>query len=894
VSREQDLQRALAEEKAGTISPKKKAALDKLRSLGKVPGPDAPKQDRAFGQRPVDQYLWDQAKIGFTGISGAAGDAVDAVHSLVGPSEQVRKAIGAPEPISVGKIIRQGWGGLLGVENIKAPSKHAELGGKVAQVVGTSPLALYTAATATRPLLGAYTEGSSLLGQAVGKVSGAAVGQELGELGEKYGFDGAKLANTTEDVGEVAGAFGPIGLHYAGQRAFSAGKSWWSGRQAAGQSAAARALKESLDYPDAMANLSRAKEVQDNLGLKFDLAQATGAPGVRLLAGQVAGESPGLLNRETARYNDNVALLQAEQQARFGDSPELGLQPAKQFGQDVDTAIKRGESVVEREYQNLTNTIQPSVPSQEVGSKLRASRDAAYETLVKRFDDEYGALSKDADAAGVKVDMTDIVDYVKRTFGTDAATYQRPDMPPVFRQIYQRHIKPDAEESAKGLVEVDSLAMNPQAIEQFITQENARKEGSLKRKYVSFNEFHSLMKEATKDARQARNRTDFSPGYLSDLNDVIRRELGELESAAPEGVATKLKDINSRYRTGLVDVYRKGVGGKLGETTRLGERVADEDITREFFKPNTQRGSADAMDDFNNLYKGDARARDMLEQGVLNVLVGPQGVLKDGVVDAAKLGAFRTRYSNALSKNPALDKRLKTVASVADMVAERNRIVTAQKKEFEESAFAQIIGKQTPEEAIDLAMKNPKEMGKLVNLAAQNPNASKGMASALGQYVFKQSDPAQFLKDHEFELKAFFNRLGPGHWKNAVDIADAYTILNRSKPPGKANVGQEWDWLKDKVNVSSASVFARARAVRQGRSSAVQEAVSTAAEAMGGKRKQAYIKALEEAIYNPDLALAMVNVSRSKNPSPVQMNSVKRHLLSAGFRVVATEEEIPN
>jgi hypothetical protein len=893
VSREQDLQRAIEEEKAGTISPKKKAALDKLRSLGRLPV-EQPKQDRPFGQRPVDQYLWDQAKIGFTGISGAAGDAVDAVHSLVGPSEQVRKAIGAPEPISVGKIIRQGWGGLLGVENIKAPSKHAELGGKVAQVLGTAPLSLYTAATATRPLLGAYTEGSSLLGQAVGKVGGAAVGQELGELGDKYGFDGAKLANTTEDVGEVAGAFSPIGLHYAGQRAFSAGKNWWSGRQAAGQSAASRALKESLDYPDAMANLTRAKEVQDNLGLKFDLAQATGAPGVRLLAGQVAGESPGLLNRETARYNDNVALLQAEQQARFGDSPELGLQPAKQFGQDVDAAIKRGESVVEREYQNLTNTIQPSVPSQEVGSKLRASRDAAYETLVKRFDDEYGALSKDADAAGVKVDMTDIVDYVKRTFGTDAATYQRPDMPPVFRQIYQRHIKPDAEESVKGMAEVDSLAMNPQVIEQFIAKENARKEGSLQRKYVSFNEFHSLMKEATKDARQARNRTDFSPGYLSDLNDVIRRELGELESAAPEGVATKLKDINSRYRTGLVDVYRKGVGGKLGETTRLGERVADEDITREFFKPNTQRGSADAMDDFNNLYKGDARARDMLEQGVLNVLVGPQGVLKDGVVDAAKLGAFRTRYSNALSKNPSLDRRLRTVASVADMVAERNRIVTAQKKEFEESAFAQIIGKQTPEEAIDLAMKNPKEMGKLVNLAAQNPNASKGMASALGQYVFKQSDPAQFLKDHEFELKAFFNRLGPGHWKNAVDIADAYAILNRSKPPGKANVGQEWDWLKDKVNVSSASVFARARAVRQGRSSAVQEAVSTAAEAMGGKRKQAYIKALEEAIYNPDLALAMVNVSRSKNPSPVQMNSVKRHLLSAGFRVVATEEEIPN
>jgi hypothetical protein len=443
------------------------------------------------------------------------------------------------------------------------------------------------------------------------------------------------------------------------------------------------------------------------------------------------------------------------------------------------------------------------------------------------------------------------------------------------------------------MAEVDSLAMNPQVIEQFIAKENARKEGSLQRKYVSFNEFHSLMKEATKDARQARNRTDFSPGYLSDLNDVIRRELGELESAAPEGVATKLKDINSRYRTGLVDVYRKGVGGKLGETTRLGERVADEDITREFFKPNTQRGSADAMDDFNNLYKGDARASDMLNQGVLNILVGPQGVLKDGVVDAAKLGAFRTRYSNALSKNPSLDRRLRTVASVADMVAERNRIVATQKKEFAESTFAQILGK-APEEAIDLAMKNPKEMGKLVNLAAQNPAAAKGMASALGQYVFKQSDPAAFLKEHEFELKGFFNKLGPGHWKNVLDIADAHTILNRSKPPGKANVGQEWDWLKDKVNVSSASVFARTRAVRQGRSSAAQEVVATAAEAMGGKRKQAYIQALEEAIYNPDLALAMVNVSRSKNPSPVMMNSVKRHLLSAGFRVLATEEEIPN
>jgi hypothetical protein len=889
VSREQDLQRALEEEKAGTISPKKKEALDKLRSLGRLPATE--QQQPKLGQGEDAKYIWDRFKTGIAGPTGLAGDLVDFAHWAVKPP---RPPGIEHKDFSFGDTIRKGWGGLLGIENLQPPNEEAKLYGKVAEVGGsavtTAPAAILSQA---RPGLALYTEGSSLLGQAAGKVGGYLLGKPIGEVAGKYGYDPETVQNAVEGAGETVGALSPIGLHYAGQRALGAGQDWWNTRKSAGQDAAGKSLREAMDYPDAMPNLLRAKEVQDNLGLKFDLAQASGAPGVRLLASQVAGESPGLLNRETARYTDNLAKLEAEQQSRFGGSSEQGLQPSKEFGRDVDLAIKQGESVVERELQKLTDDIQPGVSSQEAGSKLRAARDAAYDNLVTKFDQEYASLSEAADKAKVRVDMTDIVDYVKRTFGTDAATYQRPDMPKVFRDIYSRHIKQDAEDVTKGMVEVDSLSMNPQSIEQFIKQESARKEGQLQRKYVSFNEFHSLMKEASKDARLAKNRQDFSPGYLNELNDVIRRELDELETSAPSGIADRLKDIKTRYRTELVDVYKKGVGGKIGETARLGEKVADEDITREFFKPNTQRGSADAMDDFNALYKGDSRATQMLNDGVLNLMVGPSGVLKDGVVDPAKLKAFTTKYSNALAKNPALRKKLEKVSSVADMIAERNRIVLTQKKEFETSAFSQIIGKE-PDEAIELAIKNPKELGKLVNLAAQTPLASKGMASALAQYAFKQSDPAAFLKAHEFELKAFFNKLGPGHWKNAVDIADAYTILNRSKPPGKANLPQEWDWLKDKVNISTASAYARMRAIRQGRSSAAQEAVSAAAEAVSGKKREAYIQALEEAIYNPDLALAMLNVSRTKNPSPTQLNSVKKHLLSAGFRVLSTEEEIPN
>lgn len=849
------LERALEDEQKGTLSEDKRAALDTLRRLGKLPriqqtqpAPDA--------LATTGQYVWDKAKGGLAQSLGfIGGGPVDIAHSFLGgPSVP-----GAPHPVSVEDIVRGGYKGLLGVQDIAAPSKNAEIAGKGAEVIGGSlPFSLWAAGGQARPLLGLFAEAGSVAGQAGGKMLGALAAEPTTELGIKYGLDPRKVGGLVERTAETVGAFSPLIGSYAVAKGVKKGEDLIGGWRSAGKRQASKELSEALTFPGVEQNLARAAELQSNLGMNFDLAQATGSPALRVIARNVAEHSPQSLQASTYRELENQRALEAAKARQIEVPVEEGLAPAQQYGLQLEKKFKTDEDIIREQYSTLTRSTVPSREPSEVGAELRGIIDTKYDQVDQKFSKAYDELATDAARAGLKIDMSEVVNYVKQRFGTDAATYQRPDMPSVFRQIYEKHI---AQES-------DGV--------------------------TSFNEFRSLMKEAAKDQRLSKGRADFAPGYLKELNDQLRTQLDTFANSGdvPAEFSGRLKAINSSYRQEVVDIYKKGVVGRLRQEGRFGEAVKDEDIvSKQFFKPNSAAGSATAMQDYMRMFGNDPNAAKLLEEGVLNVLTGPTGVLKDGLVDAAKVKAFRDKYKNAISQNPLLAKRLDTVGSISELIAEKNARMQASLKQFNESAFATIIGKN-PDEAIAAAIKNPDEMTRIVSLA-KTERSKLGLVSGLAKHIYKQKDPYAFLKENEKTLQPLFNALGPGHWKNVVDIAEANDLLARN-PAAQRVVGhREWDWLQRISGISTSAAGQRVRAVRHGRSSLPTEATSVAVELLSKRAQRQYRDAMESAIFNPDLANTIASITRMPSISSTQMNDIKRHLLSAGLRSYATEDYIP-
>jgi hypothetical protein len=462
--------------------------------------------------------------------------------------------------------------------------------------------------------------------------------------------------------------------------------------------------------------------------------------------------------------------------------------------------------------------------------------------------------------------MDDVGQWHKMRFGDDAYKFQ--DKPAIFGDAYRLY---------KGK-EVPKMPPAKNARD-FDAQKSMAQQAASEKPVVSFQEFHSLWKQVNRDIGRYKNDPQ-TLGQLNELKAILQNKVGALEGSGEIG--QQFRSANKNYQEKVVDVYRKGAGGKMEATGRYGDVVADENIVRNLlFKP----GGAQGMDDFMRIYGKDPEAKTLLRNGVLDVFA--KEVVKDGKISPTAAEGFFRKYDQALNRVPDVKAELLKADTINDVLLARRQDVLAKQSEFGKAKIAKVLQVEDTGEALNRAMNSKKLMFTLSAKAAKDPEAAKSWGRAVADKVMAQKDPYAFLMENEGLLKPAMSKLGKDHYDNLKLIARAQTIAQRNTPSNIVHMPMGNDLLKEKTGISASEASAVWRNVQRGRTSFQQEGIGILGKLAGKVSKDKLMELERAAIYDPDIAETLAKISTTKTITPALDNKLRNHAFSAGIRLTA-------
>jgi hypothetical protein len=297
----------------------------------------------------------------------------------------------------------------------------------------------------------------------------------------------------------------------------------------------------------------------------------------------------------------------------------------------------------------------------------------------------------------------------------------------------------------------------------------------------------------------------------------------------------------------------------------------------------------------------------------------------DGVLDPAKVAAWRHNYADALRAFPEIDRLLKGPVEAAETIG---RVAAARKQElndYQRGMVGRLLGLQDPSDVsrvVGGAFSSQSPATAFKRLAAEmqgNPEAMTGLRKAVADHILLRlksnteaatsgtnllkSDQFQtFMRQNEPALREIFS---PGEIAAMKAIAEDLHQANRSntavKLPGRSNspqdlvaqlqqANQPQSWLS-RLITSGASIGAGTFA--GGPWGGAAALLGT--EALGALRRAGVQKIddiITEAMLNPDLARTLL--AKAPAPAPVAPAAVPRAVLpAAAMSVSAFKPEPP-
>lgn len=793
-------------------------------------------------------FIEDKLKKGESSMVGSTfGLPVDAIAGLL-------RTAGVPvnKPYGGSQRITEALQNLIGYQNLRPPSENAQAAGTIAENIGLSvPYAGY-AARAGR-ILPVATE--------LAAGAGMGVGSTLAQ--QAYpGNTGAEIA------GQVAGSLLPYRALGAVSEATKYGTNAKEAvnqllvdqakRGVAGDVAKSLAPEDQASIEKAIADYQRLRGIFP--GLNSGAGEITGSGALLSMEREAAAKDlpalaeSGARSRQNQQVLENAKSLMVPGNGRVGPTIAAQKQLLGQRSQSVQQAIGSIDAELERRNAAIQNAGKEPVQVGETLADVRSSEFAKSKAMAAaKYDTFRSSLGADSDRA---VDASPVNTTISDLRREDPAAARMPNLFNTVDSLTQTEKSP--------------LLLGPSG-----APLPGRTEHTL-----SINDLLSIQKAAGQDIRvaKARNPPDREAARrLSMLGDQVSEAIGN--SGIGQNKIDLFNEAQRYYREEHVPRFLEGVNYKQAIPDVYADlKIRPENLFDNYFKP----GDITNARHFKTLYGDSPTANAAIYSGAMNAY--DRQVIQGNMSH----DAFMRKYASPMSQYPQIDNAFKTHSDALASLIEQKNILADQAKAIANSRIAKIVGMDTPDQAISLAMKSPQNMGALI---MRMPKADRQtVVTAIMENGWdilrgKGTDSfKQWLSDNQNTLRtALVGTYGKNeaerHLANINDVTDLARIVERD-PTEKLSVqavrGAE-DVMQEKFGTSWKTIWAQSRAILARRASPEWTAGVAAGQFASNEYRKAYLEAVRQALYDPETLDAFVRM---------QMTGDKRHMDKWATRAV--------
>lgn len=851
---------------------------------------------------------------------GLQGVLSTAAHLTQSGVNKVREAFGL-HPLDFGShendshlasTAKSGWDQMLGVEHTPQPlnstggkSKANEYLGEFARFMGGA------AVPDAKLALGAEHKLATFLVSTAGTGLASTSAVELKEIGGNIAHKFGLSKETGEKVGEFLGGLAGPGMVGLGAQAAMKGKALAkAGMEKAGvpglskeaQQAAANAhvsgqITDSINsYPLGQANMERTAELAKEVpGFKPTVAQASDSPSLIAMHKQRASSSNESLNKATAVDEANAKAIQDFKESKFPSEKKSVVEPGQQPEGDpglnrpyvkdpvldparAQLSATKSINSLEQEktaadLKRLSDQHARTVDNQAVGEKLRQKYWEAREAEKMKQDINLSSLYADARKQGIKADVSDIRDHVKKVTEADKNTFQ--DMPPLFSKILQEYPEGKA-------AQITREAVTPNGAKKPIYKTSTTPATPAKNE-ASFEELHSMYKQANKDQADAVAAGNSTKAFhMGQIKNRLKSKIDEFEGPAHGEFAQKFKDYNASYAQ-YARTFKNGAGAEIAKRGKYGEVRDAEDIVSKTILKSADKKKG--VQDFLAIHGNDAEAHQLLRDGIMDNF--SKATMSTGEFNPKAARNWLARHKSAMDELPELRTHLENQKEIGQALVDRRAVLQKQARKIDQTYLAKVAGSQDADALITKALGNSTDGPKLMKallVGAKSPESRQAVARAIVDNVSGRGWGLEEIMQHESTLKPVMDTLGPEHWKNLKTIAEAEAIASRVKAPTGVEMKKLEDVGTKYTGTSVKSLFASAKATAAGRMSKGYAIVEGAGRYVYKIKSEEADRLLDEALFNPDIAGTLAGMARATSkPSKQQLLDLKRLSFNAGI-----------
>lgn len=692
----------------------------------------------AVGRGNFGDYLANQLKLGFSDLADLFLIS-KAEKEMVYGGQPVFGYEPAQQPTSL--IQRTAGGAVRALPSVAAPlpirGASVFAPGRVGAVFGAA------GAGAGAELVGSTTEAYGI-GRLPGEITGALT------------FGG--ISQTVGDI--FSGKLTSIGLNaysrLLGELKDNLGEKGYADLlNAANSQQMERILKEN---PDLLEKLSRSEELQRLIpGFSPNLFQATGAQTVRLRGLAALERQPEQIPQLAAQQAQNVKALQTKVSELFPATESSYVFAGRQLDK-TQSAIASLINDNDQKIQGLSKRF-VKTGAQDLGAQIRDLYNSRRQATYNIFQKQYEALDADAATKGVALSP----DSTQGIYNFATANREVFEDSPQLLNIIETAFRPRT--TPAGAIVSETGQPMVEAGQQF--------------EQTSFKDLRSLYRQLNQDfykADQAASQNVAGAGrkakVLSDLKDQVMAQIDSL----PAEVRDRFYAINAAYDNDYRQVFKKGLGGMLGAETRMGTRVADEDIIGKLTKESN-------VDDFYRIFGDTPETQEYLKAGLIDKFLKQGNALNaDGTINQQALLNFSRVNEGVINKIPALQTFLAQSSDELARFADQRASLVQGQQALERSALRAITKKQDLDQIFTLnqsgAFQDLNRLSAIIGAAKADPNgnAIRGVQGIMMDRALSSADPLAFIEKND---KAFKRAFGE-QYKVVRDLAEAGQILSRN------------------------------------------------------------------------------------------------------------------
>ena len=845
-------------------------------------------------QKPEDMapYVWNQAKKGFASLGEIAPMVADVVSMPLRPYE---RALGMNVPESMFPATQATAKHAQTALNIDPrmtvpkdqygkPRLEAEMAGQVANFAGMSaipsgavvagaekPLAALAKEAAGIGLSGiGAAEGKHLApkgyedtGEFLGSLTGPMLAQKLIDAAAGGGNWVSKTGQKTGVVGAEdfirGGALKMVGMDKQAEEAYARAQ---AARVAEGTANTAKVLGPQLRAPQVQQNIAEAQGVAAKVpgfGENLTLGRTTNAPGIQSLEKHF-GSTEDTIGLARQRAQGLESAIGAQTERRFPApqeaTPISGIQrAAAEKVARLDEGVKRlddQERALAMKYQRGDQEAS-GIQAQEVRTKRMAAAKAAGNT-------RYEAVSQAADAAGVKVDVSDVRDLAKKINADAGNTFQ--SEPGVIGEILRNYELEGKGKSPafKGGLQVPSVVERKSPV-------------------VPMDEFRSLLRRTNEDlgalSGQVANGVEGAANKRRQLTHVkvlLEKKMTEMEGPQYGEVGKLLKDANSYWRDKYAKIFKEGVGGEMGAMGRFGQTSSNENakiFSNLVLKPNDPSG----MREYLEMTGGDPKGMQALENGVMDIMARKVTQNADGTINRTALNNFLRDNKQSLDLVPAIRKKIENVESAAKNITSNREMINTQRREYTNSTLRKVAGSDNPDATVSMALRSPRVMQTLLN-SATTVDEKQAVARAIVDKVSAEKNPMEFMTKNKAALES---ALGKRQMAYLGTILKAKEIAGRVEAPSFVAFEKLKDPLSGAIGTSIPQAISEQKSITQ-RFASPAYAISRVGIRWWNKlRNDQRDEILKDAIFDPEFAESLATYF--KDGTPVAKTALNPHLI---------------